>query len=55
MYLTASPPFWNSVPIAFATSSPFQASVTFRRGGASASCWSASRPTKSWSKLTNEP
>ena len=53
MYLAGSP-FSNSVPIARATSSPFQASVTFRRAGWSI-CSSASRPTKSWSNLTKPP
>ena len=53
MYL-ALPSFWNMVPIARATSSPFQASVTFFRVG-SLIFSNASRPVKSWSNLTNEP
>ena len=52
MYLAGSP-FSNREPIAAATSSPFQASVTLRRFGSSPIASSASRPTKSWSNLTN--
>ena len=54
MYLAGSP-FSNSVPIARATSSPFHASVTFLRVGASSIPSSASRPTKSWSNFTKPP
>ena len=52
MYLAGSP-FSNSVCIAAATSSPFQASVTLRLGPSSSIASSASRPMKSWSNLTN--
>ena len=52
MYLTVSP-CSNRLPIARATSSPFQASVTFLRPGSSGIISSASLPTKSWSNLTN--
>ena len=52
MYLAASP-FSNIVPMAWATSSPFQASVTFLRLGVSAIFSRASLPTKSWSNFTN--
>ena len=51
MYFAGSP-FSNSVPIARATSSPFHASVTLRRGGFSAIASSASLPMKSWSNFT---
>jgi hypothetical protein len=54
MYLAASP-FSNRVPIAWATSSPFQARVTFWRFGSSTIRSKASRPMKSWSNLTNSP
>jgi hypothetical protein len=53
MYFALSS-FWNMVPIALVTSSPFQASVTFVRFG-SPIFSSASRPVKSWSNLTNGP
>ena len=52
MYFAGSP-FSKSDPIACATSSPFHASVTFFQRGRSAISRSASRPTKSWSNLTN--
>ena len=48
-------PSLNNEPNAFATSSPFQTSVTFLRRGLPAIFSSACRPMNSWSNLTNGP
>ena len=54
MYL-ATIPLLEQRPMARATSSPFQASVTFFRFGLSAILSRACRPMNSWSNLTNGP